>query len=178
MPWHVLVRLEDIPETGRRITIEADENTRAAIAKLAGLRALPRLTADFEVTRHGRDGLEVAGKVSATVGQVCVVTLEPIDNEVTETVNVVFEPARAIPGAPSGPRPGKSPAADAEAEDTEWLVDGVADLGAVATEFLLLGINPYPRKPGAVFEPPAPGETPPGPFAALAALKRGGAGES
>ena len=47
------------------------------------------------------------------------------------------------------------------------------DLGAVATEFLILGIDPYPRKPGAVFEAPAAGEGGGHPFAALAALKKG-----
>ena len=40
------------------------------------------------------------------------------------------------------------------ADEPEPLVDGVADLGAAATEFLLLAIDPYPRKPDAVFEPP------------------------
>ena len=50
--------------------------------------------------------------------------------------------------------------------------DGAVDLGAVATEFLLLGIDPYPRKPGAVFERPAAGRPGGHPFAALAALKK------
>ena len=35
-------------------------------------------------------------------------------------------------------------------EGPETLHGGVVDLGAVATEFLILGIDPYPRKPGAV----------------------------
>ena len=36
-----------------------------------------------------------------------------------------------------------------EADDSpEPLVGGAVDLGAVATEFLVLGIDPYPRKPG------------------------------
>ena len=51
--------------------------------------------------------------------------------------------------------------------------DGVVDLGAVATEFLLLGIDPYPRKPGAVFDAPPAGDAAGHPFAALAALKKG-----
>ena len=58
--------------------------TRAAMAKRAGLAALPRLEASFDVTRHGRGGLHVVGRVSATVGQTCVVTLEPIENEIDE----------------------------------------------------------------------------------------------
>jgi hypothetical protein len=52
------------------------------------------------------------------------------------------------------------------------MVDGVVDLGAIATEFLILGIDPYPRKPGAVFEPPQSGDGEASPFAALAALKK------
>jgi hypothetical protein len=44
------------------------------------------------------------------------------------------------------------------------------DLGALATEFLLLGLDPYPRKPGAVFEPPRDNRPEPGPFAGLAGL--------
>ena len=51
------------------------------------------------------------------------------------------------------------------------------DLGAVATEFLLLGIDPYPRKPGAVFDAPATGDPAGHPFAALAALKKDGTGK-
>src|SRR5271156_3377550 len=53
----------------------------------------------------------------------------------------------------------------------EPLIGGVVDLGALATEFLILGLDPYPRKPGAVFELPQDVKPEPGPFAALAGLK-------
>jgi hypothetical protein len=46
------------------------------------------------------------------------------------------------------------------------------DLGALATEFLILGIDPYPRKPGTVFEPPWEGGDVGHPFAGLAALTK------
>jgi len=58
-------------------------------------------------------------------------------------------------------------------EPPETLVDGVVDLGVVATEFLMLAIDPYPRKPGAVFEPPQNPDAGSHPFAALAALRSG-----
>jgi hypothetical protein len=48
----------------------------------------------------------------------------------------------------------------------------VVDLGAIASEFLILGIDPYPRKPGVVFEPNLEREAGASPFAALAALKK------
>jgi hypothetical protein len=52
------------------------------------------------------------------------------------------------------------------------LTGGVVDLGALATEFLILAIDPYPRKADAVFAGFSAGEGPASPFAALAALKK------
>ena len=54
----------------------------------------------------------------------------------------------------------------------EPLVDGKVDLGALATEFLMLGIDPYPRKAGAEFAPPKVEDAGEHPFAALAALEK------
>ena len=60
----------------------------------------------------------------------------------------------------------------------EELVDGAIDLGAIAIEFLILGIDPYPRKADAVFEAPAAGDDPAAhPFAALAALASEASGQ-
>ena len=58
------------------------------------------------------------------------------------------------------------------ADAPEALIDGTIDLGELATEFLILGIDPYPRKVGSVFEAPMPGEDSARPFAALSALKK------
>ena len=100
-PWSVPVVVAEVPETGRHVELVADDATRAAIAKAAGLLALPRLEAAFDLTRHGADGLRVAGRVSATVVQNCVVTLEPIESEIDEAVDLVFLPPE---DAATGPR--------------------------------------------------------------------------
>lgn len=166
LPWRVAVAIEDIAETGQRFDLVADAEVRAAVAQIAGLRALPRLQANFDVTRHGAAGLRVAGKVSATVGQACVITLEPLTNEIAEHVDLVFAP----PTAATASRKAEAP--DKTWDDVEPLIGGSVDLGALAVEFLILGLDPYPRKPGAVFKP-LPDATPKrGPFAALAALKK------
>jgi uncharacterized metal-binding protein YceD (DUF177 family) len=172
-PWSVPVALHEVPEMGRSFTLVADERTREAVSKLAGLRSLPRLEAQFEVTPRGRDGLNVAGTISATVGQDCVVTLEPIENEIEEHVELAFAP----PAAPTivheeGERVEVTPV-----DAPEPLVGGGIDLGAIASEFLMLAIDPYPRKAGAAFEPPAKEADTGGPFAALAALKKTETGE-
>jgi uncharacterized metal-binding protein YceD (DUF177 family) len=166
--WSVLVAIADVPETGRQFELAADERTRMALAHALGLRALPRLNATFAVHRRGRDGLHVTGEVSATVEQTCVVSLEPLESEVAEAVDLVFEPPPTRPD-PSGAVEGEKQVG----EGPEPLYGGVVDLGAVATEFLILGVDPYPRKPGAVFAAPAAArdEAADHPFAALAALK-------
>ena len=166
-PWSFPVAAADIPETGRHIDIVADDRTRAAIAEAADLAALPRLEAGFDLMRYGADGLRVVGRVQAAVVQNCVVTLEPIESVVDEAIDLLFWPEAA-----TAPDVVELEAVEAD-DPPETLQNGMVDLGAVATEFLLLGIDPYPRKPGAVFEAPPAGDPASSPFAALAALKRG-----
>jgi uncharacterized metal-binding protein YceD (DUF177 family) len=162
-PWTVPIRVDDVPDTGRRVELSADESVRTALAEAAGVNALTRLDATFDLTRRGRSRLHVVGDVNATVRQTCVITLEPISNEVSERIDLVFAPADAPAAAAEVP---------IEADDPpEPIVDGVVDLGAVATEFLILGIDPYPRKPGAEFKAPAEQGATVSPFAALAKLK-------
>jgi hypothetical protein len=165
-PWQVRVARDDIEETGQHFAFAANAEDRAAVARMAGLRDLPRLEADFDVTRQGA-GLRVSGRVSATVGQNCVVTLEPLANEVEEKVDLLFMPPSS-PAADSGDAVGDDEPVEAKWNAPEPLVGGVVDLGAIATEFLVLGLDPYPRKPGAIFEPPQEREPDESPFAALA----------
>ncbi|MFZ3359839.1 MAG: DUF177 domain-containing protein [Xanthobacteraceae bacterium] len=168
--WHFPVVVEDIDEAGQHFELIADADIRAAVAKAANLRALPRLEARFDVTRLGADTAHVVGRVSATVGQTCVVTVEPLENEVEEAVDMRFvvpQPAVLKDGEPEPKR------RDVKWSDPEPLIGGIVDLGAIAAEFLILGLDPYPRKAGAVFEPPADIKPEEGPFAALGKLAKG-----
>ena len=173
-PWSVPVAVADVPPvTGAHFALTADADARAAIAQIAEIRELPRLDATFDVTQQGDDGLHVVGEVSATVGQNCVVTLEPLTSEIEEKVDLLFSPP--LPGIEpekdeddeSGKRSGQS---KRNLDGPEPLLDGAIDLGALAIEFLLLGVDPYPRKPGAKFAPPQDLKPDPGPFVALAGL--------
>jgi Large ribosomal RNA subunit accumulation protein YceD len=176
-PWNVPVAVEDIPDTGRHMEVEAPAAIRAALAKLAGVRELPQLSAVFDLARHGA-GVHVSGQVNALVGQTCVVTLEPIESTLEEAIDVVF--AQAVGGEGLvGVKPSGRRATASEGEPPEPIVGGKVDLGALATEFLLLGIDPYPRRPGAEFAPPKIADSGEHPFAALETLKkRLGGGQS
>jgi hypothetical protein len=174
-PWSVPIAVADIPETGRQLALVADQTTREAVAQATGVVALPRLEATFELTRQGHDGLRVVGRVIASISQNCVVTLEPVESEIDEAIDLVFTPQADRPAE----QPGVAAVHAIDAEDPpEALRGGVVDLGGLITEFLILGINPYPRKPGAVFDAPPAGDPASHPFAALAALKKGGGPDS
>jgi len=165
-PWSVPVSVDDIPETGLHIETEAPAEVRAQLVKLANLRDLLHLSAAFDLTRRG-GGVHVAGQVKARVGQTCVVTLDPLESDIDEPVNLLFAPPLAAAT--------KDHDADRKAGDEEPpepLIKGKVDLGAIATEFLLLGIDPYPRKGGAEFVPVKVDDDSAKPFAALEALKK------
>lgn len=170
-PWSATVRLDEIGETGRHVELEASEATRAALAKPAGVDAVERLTARFDLTPRGRDRVHVSGEVSATVRQTCVVTLDPVINDVTEVIDLDFTP----------PRRAQDDAAEIDldagsaADEPEPLTGNAIDLGLLATEFFILGIDPYPRTPGVAFDAPKPASDAAGhPFEALAALQKKG----
>ena len=170
IPWSFSVLVAQIPEDGAQVTFEADAAQRAALAEVAGLREVTEARASFDLRHEGEGTVHAIGTVKAQVGQTCVVTLDPIENTIDEPVDVIFAPASYVPP--------KAPMAEGEPEEEpdppEPITGGAIDLGRVATDFLFLGIDPYPRKPGAVFEPPAAVSDPEDhPFAALKALKDG-----
>ena len=171
-PWSVVVRLDEVGEAARHVELEASEATRAMLAKPAGVDAVERLVARLDLTRRGRDGLRVSGNVRATVRQTCVVTLEPLVNQIDEAVDVEFVPGRKMADADAGE---VEVVLTQAAEEREPLLDGSVDLGVLTTEYLILGVDPYPRKEGATFEAPQPASDPAShPFAGLAALQKKG----
>jgi hypothetical protein len=176
-PWRVPVLVAQIPESGLHREFEADQATREAMAEIAGLRNIASAGASFDMALKRGGRVQVTGRVRARIGQTCVVTLDPIENEIDEQIDLIFAPSGQIAGekiphlsdlvdAPVTP--------DAETPDPpEAIINGVIDLGRLATEVLFLAIDPYPRKPDAVFEPYVePAEPDDHPFAALKSMRR------
>ncbi len=170
LPWSVPVVVSQIPDTGSHIEFEAGAAQRDGLARLAGLRDIIEASAAFDLTHIPGGGIHAVGLVRGLVGQVCVVTLEPVDNGIEEAIDVMFMPTGG------GPVAAPAPAEDGEEipDPPEPIVSGRIDLGKLAMDMLFLGIDPYPRKPGAVFTPPLVENDPDEhPFAALKALKDG-----
>jgi hypothetical protein len=170
-PWSVAVAVAQIPDTGMHRELDATPRERTALAELGGLREVLSASASLDLTLMRGGRVHVGGRVKARVGQTCVVTLDPIENEIDEAIDLIFAPPEQIPAlADLVDETGES---DGEIPDPpEPIVDGAIDLGRIATDALFLGVDPYPRKPDAVFEPPpAPHDPEDHPFAALKVLK-------
>jgi len=171
--------VDSVGEAGLRLDHVASESECAALAELNGLAAIRDLHVDADVARQGRDRLLVRGRVRAVVTQTCVVTLDPFDVDVDEAFEIEFAPEAEAEAAHTRAMaeleaaPGRAAATLAEQPDPpDPIIDGKIDLGALAAEFLVLGLDPYPHKPGVEFEPVIEDEPQPSPFAALAKLKK------
>lgn len=165
--WTHEIELASVPSQGRSFELVPDEATRKRLAETAGVVSIPSLKVLLEVRPAGTDRAEVVGKLEGVVRQTCVVSLEEFDNAVSENFSVDF--AADL----------ESEAASDDEEEIEDLpdpiVDGKIDLGALAIEFLILAVDPYPRKPGVAFKPLPSEEAAPepkrSPFEQLSGLK-------
>jgi hypothetical protein len=162
--------IQDIPETGLAVERTASQEELAEIARSLDLVACTSLAARYTIAPHKQGHFRLTGSLDARVEQSCVVTLEPLTNDVAESFSVDYWPETELP-APSGG------VLDIHDEpDLEPIVGGRIAVGRVVFECLAGAIDLFPRKPGATFEPPqspeggSPGR-PESPFAALAKIK-------
>jgi hypothetical protein len=170
------VLVDDIPASGLSVVVEPGPDQRASLARLNGLIDLPAMRATLVLRPEGRSGIWASGEVTAKVVQTCVVTLEPFEAEVVEPIDVHFLPEAPLEALRAARA--KRLAAGVEPEPNEddepdQIIDGRIDVGALASEYLTLGLDPYPKKPGVSYVEPVStdGETGVSPFAALKALK-------
>jgi uncharacterized metal-binding protein YceD (DUF177 family) len=165
--------VQHLPAHGSQVTVEATPEERAALARDLDLVSIDRFTAELHVSGTP-SRVRVTGRVEAALVQTCVVTLEPFESELSEEVDASFRT----------PEPGETefdpgPEHEVDLDAPEELLSDRIDLGAIAAEFLALGLDPYPKKPGVEFQAETgEGETGPAdkeagsPFAALAKLRK------
>ena len=161
------LRVSDL-DRAKDVPFRVPELALAPLAQAIGVDRILSCSALFHVVPR-RKTVDVTGEVRAAVVQTCVVSLEPFETEIVEPITARFAEGEALQT--------KAPPATDEEEGSVGMVDlpdpivgGMIDLGTVAQEFLAIGVDLYPRKPGVSFKPPADGGVVT-PFAALARLK-------
>ncbi|MDA9496678.1 YceD family protein [Bradyrhizobium sp. CCBAU 11357] len=172
-PWRAPVIVAQIPDAGLHRELEASVAERQAMAEVAGLREILSAHASFDVVPKSGGRVQVTGLVRGRIGQTCVVTLDPIETEIEEEVDLMFAPEAEARRLADLIEEGQDDEAPPEVDDPpEPITGGIIDLGRLATDVLFLAIDPYPRKEGAVFEAEVTAPDPEDhPFAVLKALQ-------
>lgn len=157
-PVSFVVTVARLPQKGMPVRIVADEKQRARLAEGHDLLAVRDFRAELLVAPWKRNGVIVTGSVDASIEQACVVTLEPMEARISETIDQVYLPEDSKLGREGFHHAGEIHL-DADGPDGPDTFSGDAiDVGALAEEFFGLAIDPYPRKEGASIEAPAEAE--------------------
>lgn len=148
--FHRPLPAHDLPAVGRPFDIEAGPDERIALARRFGILAVNRLQA-VGVVRPEANGRRVRldGRLSAEVVQTCVVTLEVV----TVVIDVALERLYGYDVMQDFEDGAGEVFLDLTDDlPAEPLTEDILDVGAASAEQLALELDPYPRKPGAVFE--------------------------
>ena len=139
------VRINQIGEK-RTFSLAPDAETRAAIAKWLKILDLPRFEAELTLV-PARTGWHLSGKLTGQAIQACGLTLEPIEEQVNDTFGMDFVEA-------DEPSDASEVEVVLDEDSPDIVTDGRIDVSRHVLEHLSLALNPFPRKPGAVFEAP------------------------
>jgi uncharacterized metal-binding protein YceD (DUF177 family) len=164
----------EVPARGADYQIEAGPEERAALARRFGLQDIARLSAKLRLQPIGGGPLlRLTGTLAAEVTQTCGVSLAPVPAWVEADLEMTFGPA----GEEEDDDEEEEIDLDFHGDDPpDPFVDGAVDLGEAVAEHLSLALDPFPRAPDAVYDPPetaaAPVEEKANPFAVLAGLRK------
>ncbi len=146
--WTMPLVLAELVRAPRTLNLEPDADIRKRIARELKLVDLSEFSGQIDI-KPWFDGVEISGRWRATYQQICGITLDPYETKQDEPVLI-----RCVPPG-SETIPDDEALLDPEADDPPDVIeDGVVDVGAYLVEQLALAVDPFPRKPGAVFEPP------------------------
>jgi uncharacterized metal-binding protein YceD (DUF177 family) len=172
-----IVDLDRMGAGGNAVDIVASEGERAALAKRFGFLGLPAFSARVTVDRRIGGQVVVEGRLRGKIVQACVLTLDPVTQELDDAFRLVFKKDLADERDPESGEAVLS----AHADSPEPLSGNLLDVGEIVAEQLSLAADPYPRRPGAKLEDVLPRPRSGGrkgapeqrrhPFAGLAALR-------
>ncbi len=139
-----IVAVERINNISAEYNIEANEKEREELSSRFGLVSMKRLKAHFTISRaEERSGYLIKGKVLSEIVQSCSVTLVDVPATLEVTVEVIACKQRAIESGTD------VHLLDLEEDDIECIDEhGCVDIGEIASQYLSLDIDPYPRAPG------------------------------
>lgn len=172
-----VIDLDRMGRSGSALDIAASETECAALAKRFGFLDLKGFTARVTVDLQLGGQVVVEGRLRGMIVQACVLSLEPVTQELDDGFRIVFQKDLA---EERDPESGEA-VLNAQADAPEPLTGNMLDVGEIVAEQLSLAAEPYPRRAGVKLEDVLPKSKggprrgAPGqqrhPFAGLAALR-------
>ena len=130
------------PHPPERLTIDASDAERAALAVRFGVVAIEALHAELAFEPHG-DAVEARGTLSAELIQLCAVSDKEFPVRIEEPLALRFvREAKSVGEDEEGELPGDEP------DEIEFAGDSF-DAGEAVAQSLGLAINPYAEGPNA-----------------------------
>jgi len=170
MTLDYVIRVEDVPPTGRDASFEVPEEMRATLTERFGVKNLDALKVDARLVPLDKECVHVTGTVQGRVEQICGVTLEPMWTDIAQSFSAEFQPESMVAKF-------VIPDDDFETDLPETLQDGAANIGELAIQVFAMEIPAYPRKEGAAFDAAAAGvDKADSPFSVLADFHKASAG--
>ena len=145
-------RIVDIDRMGASgstaLDIAATDDERAALAKRFGFLGLPAFSARVTVDRRPGGRVVVEGRLRGKIVQACILTLDPVAQDLDETFCIVFKQDLAEERDPERGEALVSPQADVP----EPLSGNMLDVGEIVAEQLSLAADPIRGGRGAKLE--------------------------
>src|SRR6478736_3443586 len=145
-------RIVDIERMGASgstaLDIAASDSERAALAKRFGFLSLPAFAARVTVDRRPGGRVVVEGRLRGKIVQACILTLDPVTQDLDEAFRIVFKQDLA---EERDPESGEA-LVSAHADAPEPLPGNSLDVGEIVAEQLSLAADPYPRRVGVKLE--------------------------
>ena len=137
-----VINVERLGREAIRFKVSASEADLQALAQQLNILAVEDLEAAGSLQRQPKSGLiDLVATVRAIVVQACVVTLEPVPQEIEERIEVAYtfdagdlavEEAEYLIGSD-------------ELDAPELIVNNEIDVAAMISEHVALALDPYPR---------------------------------
>src|ERR1044072_1318160 len=86
-----LVDIDRMGPGGAALEVAASDSERAALAKRFGFLGLPAFSARVTVDRRTGGQVVVEGRLRGKVVQACILTLDPVTQELDEAFRIVFK---------------------------------------------------------------------------------------
>lgn len=172
-PLTTIIQLQDVPPSGKHLPFKATPEECAAVAEFLEVPKVASIQAELHIKPYSNGDVRVTGTIEALVTYMCGITLQPFEDEIHAEANVLY--VDSVRRKELLSKWDLDDILDLDKDIPDELINGLIPIGGLICEHLALGVEPYPRAPGAAFEGDDEAEQdikPASPFGVLKGLQK------